>query len=64
MVQGKGVRMAFFDNVTGKQKLILIFGGFILLLAALVFVPTEAGNLLMMIGDLISLGFNAIGGGG
>ena len=59
--------MAFSDNMTGKQKLILlmlIFGGFVLVLAALVLVPTEAGNLLMMIGDWIRLGFNVIGGGG
>ena len=59
--------MAFTDNMTGKQKLILlmlIFGGFVLVLAALVLVPTEAGNLLMMIGDWVRLGFAALGGGG
>jgi hypothetical protein len=58
--------MAFSDNMTGKQKLIfvlLIFGGFVLVLAALVFVPTETGNLLTVIGDWIKLGFNAVGGG-
>ena len=55
--------MAFFDNMTSKHKLVLIFGGFILLLAALVFVPTETGNLLMMISEWIKLGFNAIGAG-
>ena len=55
--------MAFTDNMTGKQKLILVFGGFVLVLAALVFVPTEAGNLLMMIGEWIKLGFAALGGG-
>lgn len=55
--------MAFFDNMTSKHKLILVFGGFVLVLAALVLVPTEAGNLLMMIGEWIKLGFAAIGGG-
>ncbi len=29
----------FFDNVTGRQKLVLIFGGFILLIAAIVLFP-------------------------
>ena len=54
--------MPFTDNLTRRQNLIRIFGEFILLLAALVFVPTETGNLLMMISDWISLGFSAIGG--
>ena len=64
--QARGIRMAFTDNMTGKQKLILlllIFGGFGLVLAALVYVPTETGNLLTVIGDWIRLGFNALGGG-
>jgi hypothetical protein len=58
--------MAFSDNMTGKQKLIfllLIFCGFGLVLAALVYVPTETGNLLSVVGEWIKLGFNAIGAG-
>ena len=54
----------FFDNMTGWQKLILIFGGFGVALGALVFVPTETGNLLTWIGDQIRTVVRAITGGG
>ncbi len=53
----------FFDNMSGKQKLILIFGGFAAALAALVFVPTETGNLLTWIGDQIRTLVQAMTGG-
>lgn len=45
----------FFDNMTGWQKLILVFGGFGGALGALVFIPTETGNLLTWIGDQIKI---------
>lgn len=53
----------FFDNMTGKQKLILIFGGFAAALCALVFVPTEAGSLLTWVGDQIRLVVQLFTGG-
>lgn len=31
----------FFDNVTGKQKIILILGGFVLLVVSMVVFPDE-----------------------
>jgi len=50
------------SNLTGWQTLILIFGGFAVVLAALVFVPTEAGSLLTWIGDLIRSILQSLGG--
>lgn len=31
----------FFDNMSGKQKLILIFGGFVFLIGAIALLPDE-----------------------
>lgn len=53
----------FFDNMSGKQKLILIFGGFAAALAALVFVPTETGNLLSWVSSQIRTLVDALTGG-
>ena len=53
----------FFDNMSGWQKLILIFGGFAVALGALVLVPTETGNLLTWIGDQIRTLVQAMTGG-
>lgn len=53
----------FFDNMSGAQKLILLFGGFAVVLAALVFVPTETGSLLTWIGTQIRLIIQSFGGG-
>lgn len=53
----------FFNNMSGKQKLILIFGGFASALAALVFVPTETGNLMTWVGDQIRSIVQAMTGG-
>lgn len=52
----------FFDNMSGGQKLILLFGGFGAVLGALVFVPTETGNLLTWIGDQIRSILQSFGG--
>ena len=43
----------FFDNVTGTQKLILVFGMFAAALAALVFFPTETGSLMTWVEDMV-----------
>lgn len=53
----------FFDNMTGWQKLILLFGGFAVALAALVFIPTETGNLLTWIGDMVRTVVQTMTGG-
>ena len=42
----------FFDNVSGKQKLTLIFGGFILLVVALAIFPDEAASIMTFIVQL------------
>ena len=47
----------FTDNMSGWQKLFLVFGVFGALLAALVFVPTETGTLMTWISDQIRLLF-------
>ncbi len=52
----------FFDNMTGWQKLILIFGGFAAALSALVFIPTETGSLLTWIGDQLRAILQSFGG--
>lgn len=47
----------FTDNMSGWQKLLLVFGIFGALLAALYFVPTEAGTLMTWIADQLRLLF-------
>ncbi len=54
----------FTDNMTGWQKLILVFGGFILLLLALVFIPTETGNLLTRFQEVVGTIMESLTGGG
>jgi hypothetical protein len=43
----------FFDNMSGGQKLILLFGGFILLIAAIALFPSETNILADLIRDML-----------
>lgn len=47
--------MAFFDNMTGKQKLFLLFGGFVLLIAAITLLPDEFQLLVDTVKDLLGV---------
>ena len=53
----------FFDNVTGGQKLILIFGIIVLFIAARALFPEEAQWLRGWTGDVISAGKDLLQGG-
>ncbi len=42
----------FFDNVTGRQKVVLLMGGFILIIGASALFPAEVARLGDFIGEL------------
>lgn len=44
----------FFDNVTGRQKVILLFGGFVLLIGAAVLFPEAYSAVIASIADLFA----------
>jgi len=54
----------FTDNMSGKEKLIGMFGLIILALLALVFIPTETGTLMTYIAEQIRTVVEAMTGGG
>jgi len=43
----------FFDNMSGGQKLILLFGGFVILIAAIALFPSETNVLADLIRDML-----------
>lgn len=45
----------FFDNMTGKQKLILLFGSVVLLVGARALLPEETQWLLDSVKDLLGV---------
>lgn len=57
--------MKFFDNVSGKQKLILIFGGFVLLIGTAVLFPEAYSTVIASITDMFGVAarfFRDLGG--
>lgn len=53
----------FFDNVTGRQKLVLIFGGAVLLIATRALFPEEAQWMRAWVADLFSAAVDLFPGG-
>jgi len=54
----------FTDNMSGKEKLGLVFGLLILALLALVFIPTETGTLMTYLADQLQSVLQLMSGGG
>ena len=53
----------FFDNVSGRQKVLLILGGTVLLVGARVLFPEEAQWLRTWIGDMFRTAVDLFQGG-
>ncbi len=53
----------FFDNVTGRQKVVLLMGGFILIIGASALFPNEVARLGDFIGEIFSSAMQLFQGG-